>query len=138
MVLAAGVELAKVGQSVSDSSDLWARAQREQGEDGRAWEEKRAIVEREGRERWVVMLVTAAGCLAFKNDAVGFIAGLCWHYGLMLPGLLDRTRSSGRQIVAEERVSLWETLQTDLDIKCVRTARDQRLIQSTQHANILC
>lgn len=106
MVLAAGVELAKVGQSVSDSSDLWARAQREQAEDRRAWEEKRAIVEKEGRERWMVMLVTAAGCLAFKNDAVGFIAGLCWHYGLMLPGLLDRTRSSRRQSVAEEGTSL--------------------------------
>jgi hypothetical protein len=106
MVLAAGVELAKAGQSVSDSSDLWARAQREQAEDRRAWEEKRAIVEKEGRERWMVMLVTAAGCLAFKNDAVGFIAGLCWHYGLMVPGLLDRARISRRQSVVEEGTSL--------------------------------
>ena len=106
MVLAAGVELAKVGQSVSDSSDLWARAQREQAEDRRAWEEKKAILEKEGRERWMVMLVTAAGCLAFKNDAVGFIAGLCWHYGLMLPELLDGARSSRRQNVAEEGTSL--------------------------------
>lgn len=106
MVLAAGVELAKVGQSVSDSSDLWARAQREQAEDRRAWEEKRATLEKESRERWMVMLVTAAGCLAFKNDAVGFIAGLCWHYGLMLPGLLNRARSSPRQSAAEEGTSL--------------------------------
>lgn len=106
MVLAAGVELAKVGQSVSDSSDLWARAQREQAEDRRAWEEKRAILEKEGRERWMVMLVTAAGCLAFKNDGVGFLAGLCWHYGLMLPGLLERVRGSQRQSVAEEGTSL--------------------------------
>lgn len=101
MVLAAGVELAKVGQSVSDSSDLWARAQREQTEDGRAWEEKKAMVEKEGRERWMVMLVTAAGCLAFKNDAVGFIAGLCWHYGLALPGLLEQGR--GRQVRGNAR-----------------------------------
>ena len=106
MVLAAGVELAKVGQSVSDSSDLWARAQREQAEDRRAWEEKRATLEKESRERWMVMLVTAAGCLAFKNDAVGFIAGLCWHYGLMLPGLLGRARNSPRQSAAEEGTSL--------------------------------
>ena len=54
----------------------------------------------------MVMLVTATGCLAFKNDAVGFIAGLCWHYGLVLPGLLDRARSSRRQSVAEEGTSL--------------------------------
>ena len=95
MVLAAGVELAKVGQSVSDSADLWARAQRGQAEDRTAWEEKRAMIEKESRDRWTVMLVTAAGCLAFKNDAVGFIAGLCWHYGQTLPGLLVRARSRG-------------------------------------------
>jgi hypothetical protein len=96
MVLAAGVELAKVGQSVSDASDLWARAQREQAEDRGAWEEKRAMVERESRERWMVMLITAAGCLAFKNDAVGFIAGLCWHYGQTLPRLLVQAKSRGQ------------------------------------------
>lgn len=97
MVLAAGVELAKVGQSVGDSSDLWARVEREQAEaddvDGRAREEKRAWVEKESRERWMVMLVTAAGCLAFKNDAVGFVAGLCWHYGLLIPTWLESKRS---------------------------------------------
>lgn len=108
MVLAAGVELAKVGQSVSDSADLWARAEREQAEDRRAWEEKRAIAEKEGKERWMVMLVTAAGCLAFKNDAVGFVAGLCWHYGLMLTDLLDRVRGAReqRQEQPEEGTSL--------------------------------
>jgi hypothetical protein len=100
MVLAAGVELAKVGQSVGDSADLWARVEREQAieaetgdeDGGRAKEEKRAWVEKEGRERWMVMLVTAAGCLAFKNDAVGFLAGLCWHYGLLIPGWVEVRR----------------------------------------------
>jgi hypothetical protein len=96
MVLAAGVELAKVGQSVGDSADLWARVEREQAETdddaGRVREEKRAWVEKEGRERWMVMLVTAAGCLAFKNDAVGFLAGLCWHYGLLVPGWVEERR----------------------------------------------
>jgi hypothetical protein len=106
MVLAAGVELAKVGQSVSDSSDLWARAQRECVEDSRAWEEKRAAVEREGREKWMVMLITAAGCLAFKNDAVGFVAGLCWHYGLMVPVVLERLRGVRRKEPADEGTSL--------------------------------
>ncbi|KAM0718919.1 hypothetical protein Q7P37_005991 [Cladosporium fusiforme] len=96
MVLAAGVELAKVGQSVGDSGDLWARAERElasaadDGDEERARMEKKAMVEREGRERWMVMLVTAAGCLAFRNDAVGFLAGLGWHYGLVGQGVLER------------------------------------------------
>lgn len=103
MVLAAGVELAKVGQSVGDSSDLWERAEREQADDGRAREEKRAMVEREARERWMVMLVTAAGCLAFKNDAVGFIAGLCWHYGLMIPGWAERFK--GVKVQREEEAT---------------------------------
>jgi hypothetical protein len=109
MVLAAGVELAKVGQSVGDTADLWARVEREQAESaededgGRMREEKRAWVEKEGRERWMVMLVTAAGCLAFKNDAVGFLAGLCWHYGLLVPGWVEGRRRSVRlESTAEE------------------------------------
>ncbi|KAM0697811.1 hypothetical protein Q7P36_002665 [Cladosporium allicinum] len=108
MVLAAGVELAKVGQSVGDTADLWARVEREQAESaededgGRMREEKRAWVEKEGRERWMVMLVTAAGCLAFKNDAVGFLAGLCWHYGLLVPGWVEGRRRSVRLESTEE------------------------------------
>lgn len=107
MVLAAGVELAKVGQSVGDLSDLWARVEREQAESesedaGRVRQEKRAAVEKEGRERWMVMLVTAAGCLAFKNDAVGFVAGLCWHYGLLVPGWVEGWRSVRLERTEEE------------------------------------
>jgi hypothetical protein len=29
----------------------------------------------------MVMLVTVAGILAFRNDAVGFLAGMAWHLG---------------------------------------------------------
>lgn len=106
MVLAAGVELAKVGQSISDSSDLWARAERElgAGEDGGRGreEEKKAFVEREGRERWTVMLVTTAGCLAFKNDAVGFLGGLCWAYGLEVKGWVERRRGRAVRLGDDE------------------------------------
>lgn len=91
MVLAAGVELAKVGQSVTDTSDLWERAELEHS-GGRPADETKKAVEQEGRDRWMVMLVTAAGCLAFKNDAVGFIAGLVWHWGLRLPAWAERVR----------------------------------------------
>ena len=91
MVLAAGVELAKVGQSVTDISDLWEQAEL-QHSDGRPAEETKKVVEQQGRDRWMVMLVTAAGCLAFKNDAVGFIAGLVWHWGLRFPSWVEHLR----------------------------------------------
>ncbi|THW29911.1 hypothetical protein D6D25_05941, partial [Aureobasidium pullulans] len=71
MVLAAGVELAKVGQSLDDIKDLWEETEQE-NED--AADKRRKLNEQERRNRWAVMLVTVAGCLAFKNDAVGFIA----------------------------------------------------------------
>lgn len=78
LVLAAGVELAKVGESVNtDARDL-----REQ--DGELpWDGKRVkqLDERERKERYMVLLVTVAAILAFKNDAVGFITGLVWHWG---------------------------------------------------------
>jgi len=97
MVLAAGVELAKVGQSVSDTTDLWQ--QTEQDNDGdRPVEETKREVEQKGKDRWMVMLITAAGCLAFKNDAVGFIAGLTWHWSLLLPTWLEKLRHDDRSI----------------------------------------
>jgi hypothetical protein len=89
MVLAAGVELAKVGQSVGDARDLWERAEEDaNGGDVRGSKE---AVEKERGERWMVMLITVAGCLAFKNDAVGFFAGLVWHWGLRVPDRIERT-----------------------------------------------
>lgn len=100
MVLAAGVELAKVGQSLDDEagcggSDLWEEAERanEDGEALEARDKRTRVGEVERREKWTVMLVTVAGCLAFKNDAVGFIAGMLWHWGLRLPELSQRWTS---------------------------------------------
>ena len=78
LVLAAGVELAKVGESVNtDARDLRV-LDGEQTWDGKRLKE---MGERERKERWMVMLVTVAALLTFKNDAVGFIAGLVWHWG---------------------------------------------------------
>lgn len=80
LVLAAGVELAKVGESVNtDARDL-----REQ-EQGLPWDGKRVkeLDQRERKERYTVLLVTVSAILAFKNDAVGFIMGLVWHWGFV-------------------------------------------------------
>ncbi|KAK3054521.1 hypothetical protein LTR09_004250 [Extremus antarcticus] len=94
MVLAAGVELAKVGQTVNESPGVWELAE-EDNEDGRPAGKARKGKEEESRDRYMVMLITAAGCLAFKNDAIGFFAGLLWHWGLRAPELYDRL-TSGR------------------------------------------
>ncbi|RDI89852.1 hypothetical protein Vi05172_g670 [Venturia inaequalis] len=95
MVIAAGVELAKVGESLNvGARDLW-----EESAEGRV---ARSLGERERRERWSVMLVTVAGLLAFRNDAVGFLAGLFWHWGLHVDVYWSRVRG-GRE---EERESL--------------------------------
>jgi hypothetical protein len=78
LVLAAGIELAKVGESINtDARDLRV-LDRDLTWDGKRVKE---LDERERRERWMVMLVTVAALLTFKNDAVGFIAGLVWHWG---------------------------------------------------------
>ncbi|KAI8966534.1 hypothetical protein F5Y11DRAFT_308511 [Daldinia sp. FL1419] len=78
MVVAAGLELAKVGQSLNHgASDLW-----ETSVDHGQPKKHRNVSDRERSERWTVMLMTTAGILAFKNDAIGFVAGmLCyWAY----------------------------------------------------------
>lgn len=52
MVFAAGMELAWAGRIMVKDGD---------------------------KEGWMVMMMTAAGMLAFKNDAIGFLAGMmCW------------------------------------------------------------
>ncbi|KAK5114587.1 hypothetical protein LTR85_010164 [Meristemomyces frigidus] len=91
MVLAAGVELAKVGQSVNDSKDVWQQAE-EDNEDGLPARKTAQDNEQEKRDRWMVMLITAAGCLAFKNDAIGFLAGLIWHWSLRIPSFIEGIR----------------------------------------------
>jgi hypothetical protein len=80
LVLAAGVELAKVGESVNtDARDLRVL------DPSQTWDGKQVkeLDAREKKERWSVMLVTVAALLTFKNDAVGFVAGLAWHWGFV-------------------------------------------------------
>lgn len=115
MVLAAGVELAKVGESLNAGArDLWEEAEMEAAGSQLLGKRLREPDEVERRERWAVMMVTVAGLLAFRNDAVGFIAGMSWHWGLkaQLPRLQSPTwwqrwRSRrGRAAAGEEGESL--------------------------------
>jgi hypothetical protein len=83
MVLAAGLELAKVGESLNyGARDLWEvsdSAPRDQAGQEQS-KRQRQLSDEERMDRWTVMLMTIGGLLAFKNDGVGFIAGLLCHW----------------------------------------------------------
>lgn len=84
MVLAAGLELAKVGESLNyGARDLWESADENLNGDGEEQEggkRHRTVSDQERMERWTVMFMTIGGLLAFKNDGVGFIAGMLCHF----------------------------------------------------------
>ncbi|KAI9730637.1 MAG: hypothetical protein M1818_008119 [Claussenomyces sp. TS43310] len=109
MVLAAGLELAKVGESLNyGARDLWQDsdsppfAAADEGYDGP--KKRRQPSEEERRQRWMVMLMTVGGLLAFKNDAVGFAAGMLCHWAYKSSDLWSRRQrlrwKSGRQSVS--------------------------------------
>jgi hypothetical protein len=85
MILAAGLELASVGESLNTSRarDI-AKNENIQSPVHLDQEERKG--------RWTVMLVTAGLLLAFKNDAIGFIAGMCCHWSYAMPSLLAKLR----------------------------------------------
>ncbi|KAK7756082.1 hypothetical protein SLS62_002025 [Diatrype stigma] len=101
MVVAAGLELARVGQSLNHgASDLW-EASVEGGSGGGAPKRHRDVSDEERARRWTVMLMTTAGILAFKNDAVGFIAGLLCHWAYVIADALERKRQRRRGRLGE-------------------------------------
>lgn len=102
MVIAAGLELAKVGQSLNHgASDLWEDSVIGGGGGGGAITKRhRDISDEERIERWTVMMTTAAGILAFKNDAVGFVAGMFTFWAYQVSHALERRyahRASGER-----------------------------------------
>ncbi len=106
MVVAAGLELARVGQSLNHgASDLWESAVGGHDSGGGAKRHK-DVSDDERARRWTVMLTTTAGILAFKNDAVGFVAGLMCHWAYAIAGAMER-RADGRR--AGERAPLLST-----------------------------
>lgn len=77
MVLAAGLELASVGESLNTSG---------------ARDVEKEPEEAERKRRWTTMLVTVGLLVAFKNDAVGFIAGMLCHWSYEVPAMLAKLR----------------------------------------------
>jgi hypothetical protein len=87
MVLAAGLELAKVGESLNyGARDLWEASESRVGSENRdegvqeGTKRQRQLSSEERKERWTVMFTTIGLLLAFKNDGVGFVAGMLCHW----------------------------------------------------------
>ncbi|KIW76339.1 hypothetical protein Z517_11085 [Fonsecaea pedrosoi CBS 271.37] len=103
MIIAAGLELASVGESLNTprARDLGKEASRARHTD---------ITDEEQKQRWSVMLVTAGLLIAFKNDAIGFCAGMCCHWSFQLSSYLTQRGASNRYTEtpedAEERENL--------------------------------
>jgi hypothetical protein len=91
MVLAAGLELAKVGESLNyGARDLWEASESTEAAPGQETSKRqRQLTDDERKERWTVMFMTIGGLLAFKNDGVGFLAGVLCHLAYQSPGLWD-------------------------------------------------
>ena len=90
MVIAAGLELANVGESLNTAGarDL-KEAEDRDSDDGNVsyvFGSKKAtdLTEEERKRRWAVMLITVGGILAFRNDAVGFLAGMLSHWSFQV------------------------------------------------------
>jgi hypothetical protein len=81
MVLAAGLELAKVGESLNyGARDLWEGWESNSTQEPGGLRRQRSLSDEERKERWMVMFMTIGGLLAFKNDGVGFVAGMLCHW----------------------------------------------------------
>ncbi|KAK0386459.1 hypothetical protein NLU13_6295 [Sarocladium strictum] len=105
MVLAAGLELAKVGYSLNKGApDLWETSVEQDNDGLEGWERRqRGLTDDERLERWTVMLMTAGALLAFRNDAVGFAAGMLCHWSFALSDRFAKWRESRRSEFSTER-----------------------------------
>ncbi len=107
MVVAAGLELANVGESLNTAGARDLRVYEDDDNESEATcsrsDQKIKNLTDEGKKRrWAVMLLTIGGILAFRNDAIGFLAGMLCHWGFKLQ---DRWASQreGRIRLGDER-----------------------------------
>ncbi|KAJ0416602.1 hypothetical protein BJY00DRAFT_230365 [Aspergillus carlsbadensis] len=94
MVIAAGLELVRVGESLNTSGarDLVRYAEDADAGAGADTESRIHIGEDERTRRWMVMMVTVGLLVGFKNDAVGFVGGMLCHWAYELPGYVERAK----------------------------------------------
>lgn len=90
MVIAAGMELLSVGESLNTTG---ARDIRKAvaGQGGLTGEDMGPMLsDFERKKRWMVMMVTVGLLVGFKNDAVGFLGGLLCHWAFEIPAVVER------------------------------------------------
>ncbi|KAE8163982.1 hypothetical protein BDV40DRAFT_124754 [Aspergillus tamarii] len=93
MVIAAGLELVSVGESLNTTGarDIMKASF---GILGDARQDIAPMLsDADRKRRWTVMMVTVGLLVGFKNDAIGFLAGILCHVGYELPGLWDKVRN---------------------------------------------
>ncbi|KAE8375517.1 hypothetical protein BDV26DRAFT_267785 [Aspergillus bertholletiae] len=93
MVIAAGLELVGVGESLNTTGarDIMSPGS---GILGDARQEIAPMLsDADRKRRWTVMMVTVGLLVGFKNDAIGFLAGILCHVGYELPGLWQKVRN---------------------------------------------
>lgn len=94
MIIAAGLELASVGESLNTDGAQDVKQRKEaRRADASADSAKPALTSEEKKQRWTVMLVTAGVLVAFKNDGIGFVAGLLCHWSYHLDAKLKPRRA---------------------------------------------
>ena len=97
LVIAAGLELVKVGESLNtagarDLSSLdRSNLDTQVGENEHEIDDDKGIdlTEEVRKRRWAIMFMTVAGILAFRYDAVGFLAGMLCHWSFRLQDSWD-------------------------------------------------
>ncbi|KAF9894516.1 hypothetical protein FE257_006400 [Aspergillus nanangensis] len=93
MVIAAGLELLSVGESLNTTGarDL---SKLTHGMTGELMENIGPMLSEEDRKRrWTVMMVTVGLLVGFKNDAIGFVAGMLCHWAYQLPEVVQKLRA---------------------------------------------
>ena len=102
MVIAAGLELVGVGESLNTAGALDLRQESQSDSIAGPIAEQQSskptpeISGDERKRRWTIMAITIGGILAFHNDAIGFLAGMVCHWSFQLQ---DRwtARRAGRE-----------------------------------------
>ncbi len=101
MVIAAGLELAKVGESLNTAArDLYEDPLAEvdeENEDPAVNKIKREPDAEERSRRWTLMLMTIGGSLALRNVAAGFAAGMLCHWSFQWHNRFEKWRVRRRQ-----------------------------------------
>ncbi|KAJ2905528.1 hypothetical protein MKZ38_005172 [Zalerion maritima] len=101
MVLAAGLELAGVGESLNSSTPALGVEDGDMnrggggGGAGGVLDRVMKLDEKERKRRWAVMLLTAAGSVGFRNAGVGFVAGMLCHWSYKAADWIVGRRAMG-------------------------------------------